>query len=420
VATALITGASGFAGTYLAQHLRETGYHVVYGCHAPLAGSGRSGPSDGDTRVDLDVTDREGLRRIVTQTRPDEVYHLAGLTRPADGRTEEFYGVNFGGALNVLEAVREHAPGSKVLLVGSAYAYGRMDRPISETEPFEPVNHYGVSKAAADLLGFSYALEGLHVVRARPFNHSGPHQSPDFVLPTLVQQFVEIEAGRREPVVHLGNLDSVRDFSDVRDVVRGYGLALRWGRNGEAYNLGSGEGVSVRELFELVRAESDAEVELAVEPSRVRATDIPYLVADVGKAGRELGWQARTPLVQTIRDMLGAARESLKGPPVDVPRPRPSGVGDSGEPQGARNDEELERLRRLLEEKERQILNLGRELRNLEELRGMLRDRDERLARKEREVELLTHRLAVRNHMAALRISEGTPADRPFDAGRGA
>lgn len=298
-------------GPYLARHLRQGGYDVVCGSHLPAARTARFDLPEDHTWVNLDVTDRTELRRIVAEARPDEVYHLAGLTRPAGGQAEEFYRVNFGGALNLLETIREDAPEARVLLVGSAYAYGRVGHPISEARLLEPVNHYGVSKAAADLLGFSYALEGVHVVRARPFNHTGTHQSPDFVLPSLVQQFAEIKAGGREPVVRLGNVSSVRDFSDVRDIVRGYGLALRKGRNGEAYNLGSGEGVSVREIFELVSAEAGIEAELTVEPARTRATDIPYLVADVSKASRELGWAARIPLEQTIREMLGAVQDEL-------------------------------------------------------------------------------------------------------------
>ena len=194
-----------------------------------------------------------------------------------------------------------------VFVVGSAYAYGRVDRPITETDPFDPMNHYGVSKAAADLLGRSYAAQGMRVVNARPFNHSGPGQSPDFLLPTLIKQFAEIKAGRREPVVKLGNLDSVRDLSDVRDVVRAYVLALRKGRPGEAYNVGSGQEKSVGDLFRLVRREAGVEVDLSVEPSRVRATDVPYLVADTGKAGRDLGWKPEIPLDRTVREMLAAA-----------------------------------------------------------------------------------------------------------------
>lgn len=296
---ALVTGASGFVGPCLIEHLLGLGYEVT-GC---VHGAEISVP-EGCGKRDLDVTDGAAVRTMILESGADEVYHLAGLTRPASGSIDEFYQVNFYGALNLLEAVREHAPEAGVLLVGSAYAYGKVDHAVSERESLEPVNHYGVSKASADLLGHSYALEGLHVVRARPFNHSGPGQSPDFLLPTLVQQFSEIKAGKREPVIHLGNLEPVRDFSDVRDIVRGYYMALQQGRNGEAYNLGSGRGVSVRELFELVSQEAGIEVELVAEPSRMRASDIPLLVADVSKAHKELGWEAGIPLEETLRNMF--------------------------------------------------------------------------------------------------------------------
>lgn len=304
---ALVTGASGFAGPYLIRHLLEEGYEVVGAVHGP-----EKRLPKGCRAVSLDVTDREGVRSAVAEEVPGEVYHLAGLTRPAGGAVKEFYEVNFGGTLNLLEAVREEVPEAGVVLVSSAYAYGRVERPVAETKPFEPVNHYGVSKASADLLGHSYALQGLRVINVRPFNHSGPGQSPDFLLPTLVQQFARIKAAEREPIIQLGNLDSVRDLSDVRDVTWAYRLALRRGRPGEAYNVGSGRGVSVGELFELVSREAGVEAELSVEPSRVRATDIPYLVADASKASRELGWEARIPLERTVRDMLNAALEGLR------------------------------------------------------------------------------------------------------------
>ena len=299
---ALVSGASGFAGPYLIRHLLESGYEVFGG----VPGTHTFHLPEGCHPLPLDVTDRRSLEAVVAQARPDEVYHLAGITRPATGATDDFYRVNLEGALNLLDTVREQAPGAAMLLVGSAYAYGRVDHQISEREPLRPVNHYGVSKASADMLGYAYALEGLKVVQARPFNHSGPEQSPDFLLPTLVEQFARIKAGKREPVVSLGNLDSVRDLSDVRDVVRGYYLALQNGRPGEAYNLGSGRGFSVKELFELVSGEAGVEAKLVTEPTRVRATDIPYLVADVNKAREELGWEAKIPLKQTIQDMIVA------------------------------------------------------------------------------------------------------------------
>jgi GDP-4-dehydro-6-deoxy-D-mannose reductase len=299
VTIALVTGASGFVGPYLVRQLLEQGREVV----GSIRNAQAKLPS-GSSQVRLDVTDRKAVHNVVAEVQPNEIYHLAGLTYPASRTVDEFYRVNFIGTLNLLETVRELVPKSKVLLVGSAHAYGNLDHPITETECLKPLNHYGVSKASGDLLGHSYALQGLNVVRARPFNHTGPNQRPDFVVPTLVQQFAEIRAGRSDPVIQLGNLNSIRDYSDVRDIVRGYCLALQDGRNGDAYNFGSGRGISIRELFAMVYRITRVRVQLKTEPSRVRTTDIPYLVADVRKAHRELGWKAEIPLNHTIQTMF--------------------------------------------------------------------------------------------------------------------
>jgi GDP-4-dehydro-6-deoxy-D-mannose reductase len=149
-----------------------------------------------------------------------------------------------------------------------------------------------------------------------PSTTLGPAQSPDFLLPTLVEQLAAVKDGRREPVVKLRNLASVRDLSDVRDVVQAYHLALRKGSPGEAYNVGSGRGESVWEFFELVRREAAVEVEVKVEPSRSRAVDIPYLVADPSKVRRELGWETKIPPEKTVRDMLESASKESQTPRV--------------------------------------------------------------------------------------------------------
>ena len=229
-------------------------------------------------------------------------YHLAGITRPALDLVTSFYKVNLHGTLNILEAAQ--VVQARVLVVSSAYVYGRQDQLLTEEVALEPVNHYGASKAAGDLAAKSYALGGLQVVRVRPFNHSGPGQTPDFVLPTLVSQVARIEAGQAPPVLKLGNLNAVRDFSDVRDVVRAYPLLLERGQNGEVYNLGSGVGTSVRDLAERVMSLSKVPVTLEVEPSRIRSTDIPFLVGDVSKARDAIDWEPQYPLKQTLRDML--------------------------------------------------------------------------------------------------------------------
>lgn len=302
--SALLTGASGFVGPYLARHLVSLGYDVW--------GASLSGQASGDYRaVALDVRDASRVEGIVKELAPDEIYHLAGITRPALGGVDEFYEVNFRGTLHVLDAAK--LIGARVLVVSSAYVYGTHDKPLTEEAVLRPINPYGVSKAAADLAAIPYALEGLRVVRVRPFNHTGPGQSPDFVLPTLVTQLARIEAGNALAALELGNLDTVRDFTDVRDVVRAYPRLLQGGENGEVYNLASGRGVSVRELADQVMALSRVPVRLEVAPDRVRSTDIPFLVGDASKLRRATGWEARYTLEETLKDMLEFERKQPIG-----------------------------------------------------------------------------------------------------------
>lgn len=297
----LITGGGGFAGGYLRAHLERLGERVWSG--SLTASEVQAGT---ERRVALDVKDGAAVHSVFQALKPSEVYHLAGVTRPAQGQITDFYEVNLQGTLNILAAAA--AVGAAVLVVSSAYVYGAQSGLLSEAAPLSPVNHYGASKAAAELAALPYALAGGRVVRVRPFNHAGPGQSPDFLLPTLVQQLARIEAGESEPVLKLGNLGSVRDFTDVRDVVQAYPKLLREGENGEVYNLASGRGVSVRELIDAVLGRAQREVKLEVEPSRTRKTDIPELVGDASRAQATIGWTPQIPLETTLDEMLAFER----------------------------------------------------------------------------------------------------------------
>lgn len=298
---ALVTGGTGFAGRFLVRHLAEEGVEV----HATSHGDQVS--ADGAAAVHVvDMRDAPAVEGLLEKVRPEEIYHLAGVTRPASGAAAGFYEVNLGGARNLLEGAASRTPEAKVLLVGSAYAYARRDAPISEDVPLEPRNHYGASKAAAEMLGRAYAALGLRVVLARPFNHSGPGQSPDFVLPSIVQQVTEAKrAGRKHVTLQLGNLESIRDISDVRDVVGGYVVVLREGEAGEPYNLASGAGYSVRELAEIVASVCGIDTTLESDHTKVRRDDLPLLVGATERA-RRLGWEGRRPLRDTVSDMAAA------------------------------------------------------------------------------------------------------------------
>src|SRR5579864_4038155 len=226
----LVTGACGFVGQHLVHLLRKRRHEIL----GTVLGSP---PKDKDRKLHFlscDIRDAGRVSRLVRAFRPDRIYHLAALSSVKDSfkSTREVFEVNFFGTLNVLEAARQYVPKARILVVGSAQVYGepKGTRPITEETPLRPQSPYAASKAAADLLAFQYwKAYGLHVVRARPFNHTGPGQAPTFVCSDFAKQIAEIELGLRAPVISVGNLNARRDFSDVRDVVRAYELLAEKG-----------------------------------------------------------------------------------------------------------------------------------------------------------------------------------------------
>jgi GDP-4-dehydro-6-deoxy-D-mannose reductase len=216
--------------------------------------------------------------------------------------------VNVGGLLALLGAVRAEVPKARVLAVGSADVYGAVERrelPVREETPFRPVSVYGASKAAADVTAAQWARAyGLDVVRARPFNHTGPGQDPAFVCSALARQVASIEAGTQEPVLRVGNVDPVRDFSDVRDVAAGYVALLERGRTGEAYNLCSGSGSSIAEVIAILRTHARVALRAHSDPALRRAVDVERIVGSHERATRDTGWAPRIPLDATLGALL--------------------------------------------------------------------------------------------------------------------
>lgn len=304
---ALITGVTGFAGSHLAEFLAA---------HSDLALHGTAyGPPP---LVDLagfmtlhtvDLRDPAVVRALVADVAPDYVFHLAAQAFvPQSWRDPwDTLETNLRAELNVLEAVRVRGAG-RVLVIGSNEEYGRArpeDLPLREDSPLRPDSPYGVSKVGQDLLGLSYHLSyGMEVVRVRPFNHIGPRQDDRFVAGAFARQVAQIEAGQAEPVVHVGNLDAQRDFSDVRDIVRAYWLALARGAPGEVYNIGSGRPRSVRALLDTLLAHSTAEIRVQVDPARLRPSDVPVSYCDTSALRAATGWAPEIPFEQTVRDVL--------------------------------------------------------------------------------------------------------------------
>jgi GDP-4-dehydro-6-deoxy-D-mannose reductase len=305
----LITGLAGFAGRHLARLLLERGdelHGTIYrpeGRAALLA----SVPGLREERLHpVDVNESQVVSDVIRRVEPDGVVHLAGLTFVPDSHADPgaFFRANVLGLIHLLAAVRRHRPSCRVVAVGSAAAYGLLERddlPVTEGCPLRPVNPYGASKAAADLVAYQWARTyGLDVVRTRPFNHTGPGQRPEFVCPDFARQLAAIARGERAARVEVGNLDVVRDFSDVRDVVAAYAAALDRGRGGEAYNICSGVGRSVRELLAVLIELSGCEVEVAVARERTRAVDVPVVIGSFERLRRDTGWSPRIEWRRTL------------------------------------------------------------------------------------------------------------------------
>ncbi len=314
--TALITGAAGFCGSYLAEHLAGQGWRVV-GLDVAADAGERLRRLGLDVEVhQSDLADVEVLRQIVAEVQPAQVYHLAALTSPA-APYRALYEVNVYGTIHLLEAVRQAAPGSAVLIAGSSAQYGPTashENPIGEAQELRPITQYAVTKAVQDLLGHMAGATGQRVIRTRSFNIIGPRQGAQFVSAAFARQIAEIEQGLRPPVIEVGNLAAVRDFVDVRDVARAYTRVLAAGRPGQAYNVCSGAGRSVQSLLDGLLALSTAtSIEVRPVAERMQPADVPAQVGSYARLAADTGWQPLIPWEQTLRDLLDYWRAVVAG-----------------------------------------------------------------------------------------------------------
>jgi len=301
---ALITGLTGFVGPYLKEKLESQGYEVF--------GLDRTNPENIEDVFCGDVCDPDFVDDVFAKVLPDEVYHLAGFSSVKKSFDEPALAmqINFGGTQNILESVRKHSPKAKILIVSSADVYGNpASLPISEDEPTKGTSPYSKSRIAQEGLVGDY--DDLFVVVSRSFNHTGPGQAEAFVLSGFAKQIVEIEKGLKEPIIYTGDLDVVRDFSDVRDVVNAYYMLLQGGKSGEVYNVGSGVGFGLRDLLDKMIDRAGTGIEAKKDPSKVRPIEIMKLVADISKLKKETGWGAGYSIDRTIDDLLNYWRNKL-------------------------------------------------------------------------------------------------------------
>jgi GDP-4-dehydro-6-deoxy-D-mannose reductase len=287
----LVTGSKGFVGQWLIAHLEDQGDEVI------------------GLDAEVDITEAAGLREVVVTARPDGICHLAALASvgASFGASGATYEVNTVGTANVLDAALACATRPRVVLVSSSEVYGRVapaDLPLSEDRPFAPLSPYAASKAAAEMIGLqSWLGAGLEVVRARPFNHTGPGQRRDFVVPALAAQVAQAVSSGADRL-NTGNLEARRDLTDVRDVVRAYRMLLQSGQAGAVYNVCRGQAVSIREMAERLLALAGVDLPIVVDPARVRTVEIPELRGDPRRIEQALGWRPEYDLDQTLADVL--------------------------------------------------------------------------------------------------------------------
>ena len=266
----------------------------------------------------VDVADADAARDLVAWAKPDALVHLAGQSSAARSfeKPEETFRSNTVCTWNVLEGVRLAAPRARVLIVGTGEIYGPQPEGtrVSEEAPFRPLSPYALSKAAADVLAGTHgARNGLDAIRTRSFGHTGPGQTTTFVTPAFAEQIAKIEAGGGEPVLRVGNLEVIRDLTDVRDVVDAYVALLERGRAGAAYNVCRGEGVKLSDLARDLVGRARVPIRIEVDPARMRPADVPYLVGDPAAIERDTGWRATIPIERTLDDVLAEWREKVRG-----------------------------------------------------------------------------------------------------------
>ncbi len=265
---------------------------------------------------EVDIRDAKGVQSVVGEVNPEQVYHLAGITAVdfAWKYPRLTYEVNVFGAQNLFDAAASLPAPPRILNVSTSQVYASSSGILTEEKPLRPDNPYAASKAMAELLVSQYPERATGgIITARPFNHSGAGQPPNFVLPSIAKQFAEIEAGLRPPKLKLGNIAVARDFTDVRDVVRAYFLLLERGKASEVYNVCSGVAVLVADIVGMFQRISGIDVVIEIDPNKVRAKEVAEIYGDPNKLRTETGWHRQIPLEKTVEDMLNYWRSQCQG-----------------------------------------------------------------------------------------------------------
>lgn len=308
----LITGITGFAGSFLAEHLVGlVDYQIAGTFISEESLKNVASIKDQLDLVKVDLTQKDAVEGLIQQKRPEMVFHLAAMASVGASFKDPVatFHNNIDSEIFLLEALRnEGLLDTKVMVISSAEVYGYVqpeNLPLSENAPLRPGNPYAVTKIAQDFLGFQYSLAyKMPVIRVRPFNHVGPRQALGFVVSDFAKQIVDIEKGKQEPVVKVGNLEAKRDFTDVRDMVKAYALLMEKGESGEVYNIGSGVSHKIHEILDMLIGLSTVSITIEQDPAKLRPSDVPEIVSDNTKMVQITGWKPEIPLETTLKDTL--------------------------------------------------------------------------------------------------------------------
>jgi GDP-4-dehydro-6-deoxy-D-mannose reductase len=315
----LITGITGFVGSHLVEYLLAEHPDIeISGTYRWRSRTENIEHLRAHLRLhETDLRDAAAVRRTLALVRPDVIFHLAAQSYvPASWTApSETLTTNVSAQTHLFEAVRDLQLDPVIQIACSSEEYGLVlpdEVPIRETNPLRPLSPYAVSKVAQDYLAYQYfQTYGIKVVRTRGFNHTGPRRGDVFVTSNFAKQIATIEAGRAEPVLRVGNLEALRDFTDVRDMVRAYWLAVVHCKPGEVYNIATGEGIRIRDVLDRLLALAGRDIRIEVDPARLRPSDVEVLIGDSSKFRAETGWEPRIPFEKTLKDILDYWRSRL-------------------------------------------------------------------------------------------------------------
>lgn len=289
----LITGINGFVGQHLLRELESRGIDVW----------GLDLQSISNKIKSVNIVDKNQLADVLKEILPDYIIHLAGIANVDHSNLSLIYNINVNGTLSLLSVCSELTFKPGFLFVSSAQVYGNKsynNSLVSENAPISPVNHYGASKAAGEMIVRAFSNEyGMEYVIARPFNHTGPGQTDKFVVPKIVNEF-----RKRSESIELGNIDTIRDYTDVRDVVKAYGDIIDNFKNGEIYNIAGGTGISIEEIFNKLVAISGHDMRIIKKDFLVRKNEIKSIIGSSDKLRKDTGWEKRISIDDTLKDML--------------------------------------------------------------------------------------------------------------------